>query len=93
MIQFSKIRKQEGKRKRKRKGKLSVNYTVCQRGRDVRTCLDPDGDDVRHVVVLRGAKGAERVGGRVAGAHLQPGGAVRPDAELHQALPLLQDPA
>lgn len=52
----------------------------------VHTCLDSDGDDVRHVVVLWGAQGAEWVSVRVGAAHLHPGGAVRPDAELHQAL-------
>ena len=59
---------------------------------NVLTCLNSDSDDVWHVVVLWGAKGPQWVAVRVGGAHLHPGGAVRPDAELHQALLLLHQP-
>lgn len=58
------------------------------KGQRVLTCLDSHGDDVRHVVPLRGAQRAERVGGWVGGAHLHPGGALRLHTELHQT-PLL----
>lgn len=57
------------------------------------TCLDLDRENIRHAVVLRGTDRAEWVGAWVSGAHLYPCGAVRPDAEFHQALLLLQDPA
>lgn len=55
----------------------------------VRTCFNLDGDNIGHAVVLQGAKRAEWVEAWVSGAHFHPGGAVRPDAELHQTLVFL----
>lgn len=48
--------------------------------------MDPHSDDVWHVVVLWRTNRTEKVDVWVDGAHLHPGGAVRPDTELHKAL-------
>lgn len=59
----------------------------------VHTCFNLDSDNIWHAVMLLGTRRAERVEAWVSGAHLHPGGAVRPDAELHQSLVLLHHSA
>lgn len=61
--------------------------------RKLHTCWDADSDDVRHVVVLRWTERVEGVCGGVRGAHFQPRGAMRPDSELHQTLPIFHHSA
>lgn len=57
----------------------------------VSTCWYSDGDEVRHVVLLWGLEGSERVAGGVGGTHLESCRTVRTDAELHQAPLVLQN--